>query len=88
MGTGSRPAAVCGWDHLVVDTKGLPLFVMVTPADMTDREAALPTPPGSGSRTSDRHSNPTSRSTARCSSKQAHQPMTRQQSLEPTLFDS
>lgn len=26
--------------HLVVDTKGLPLFVMVTPADMTDREAA------------------------------------------------
>lgn len=25
--------------HLVVDTKGLPLFVMVTPADMTDREA-------------------------------------------------
>lgn len=26
--------------HLVVDTKGLPLFVMVTPADMTDRDAA------------------------------------------------
>lgn len=26
--------------HLVVDTKGLPLFVMVTPADITDREAA------------------------------------------------
>jgi transposase len=26
--------------HLVVDTKGLPLFVMVTPADMTDRNAA------------------------------------------------
>jgi transposase len=26
--------------HLVVDTKGPPLFVMVTPADMTDREAA------------------------------------------------
>lgn len=26
--------------HLVVDTKGLPLFVLVTPADMTDREAA------------------------------------------------
>ncbi|MXG30356.1 IS5 family transposase [Streptomyces sp. YIM 132580] len=26
--------------HLVVDTKGLPLFVMVTPADMTDRAAA------------------------------------------------
>ncbi|MEU9978908.1 transposase [Streptomyces sp. NPDC051014] len=26
--------------HLVVDTKSLPLFVMVTPADMTDREAA------------------------------------------------
>lgn len=24
----------------MVDTKGLPLFVMVTPADMTDREAA------------------------------------------------
>jgi len=24
----------------VVDTKGLPLFVMVTPADMTDRDAA------------------------------------------------
>lgn len=40
----------CGYDgakkingrkrHLVVDTKGLPLFVMVTPADMTDRDAA------------------------------------------------
>ncbi len=26
--------------HLVVDTKGLPLFVLVTPADMTDRDAA------------------------------------------------
>ncbi|WP_232838459.1 transposase [Streptomyces geranii] len=26
--------------HLVVDTKGLSLFVLVTPADMTDREAA------------------------------------------------
>jgi transposase len=26
--------------HLVVDTRGLPLFVMVTPADMTDRNAA------------------------------------------------
>ncbi|GGW72069.1 hypothetical protein GCM10010381_65920 [Streptomyces xantholiticus] len=26
--------------HLVVDTKGLPLFVMVTPADTTDRDAA------------------------------------------------
>ncbi|MFG2632208.1 IS5 family transposase, partial [Streptomyces sp. NPDC048473] len=26
--------------HLVVDTKGLLLFVMVTPADMTDRNAA------------------------------------------------
>ncbi|WP_326594510.1 IS5 family transposase [Streptomyces sp. NBC_01803] len=26
--------------HLVVDTKGLPLLVMVTPADMTDRDAA------------------------------------------------
>lgn len=26
--------------HMVVDTKGLPLFVMVTPADMTDRDAA------------------------------------------------
>lgn len=26
--------------HLAVDTKGLPLFVMVTPADMTDRDAA------------------------------------------------
>ncbi|CAL9671296.1 hypothetical protein SUDANB105_07526 [Streptomyces sp. enrichment culture] len=26
--------------HLVVDTKGLPLLVLVTPADMTDREAA------------------------------------------------
>jgi hypothetical protein len=26
--------------HLVVDTKGLPLFGMVTPADMTDRNAA------------------------------------------------
>ncbi|MEU7414970.1 transposase [Streptomyces sp. NPDC042638] len=26
--------------HLVVDTKGLPQFVMVTPADMTDRNAA------------------------------------------------
>ncbi|MFK4687754.1 transposase [Streptomyces pristinaespiralis] len=26
--------------HTVVDTKGLPLFVMVTPADMTDRDAA------------------------------------------------
>lgn len=26
--------------HLVVDTKGLPLFVMVTPADMTDRNPA------------------------------------------------
>lgn len=26
--------------HLVVDTKGLPLFIMVTPADMTDRNAA------------------------------------------------
>ncbi len=26
--------------HLVVDTHGLPLFVMVTPADMTDRDAA------------------------------------------------
>ncbi|MER5577065.1 IS5 family transposase [Streptomyces massasporeus] len=26
--------------HLVVDTKGLLLFVMVTPADMTDRDAA------------------------------------------------
>lgn len=26
--------------HLVVDTKGLPLFVMVTPADVTDRDAA------------------------------------------------
>lgn len=26
--------------HLVVDTKGLPLFVMVTPADITDRNAA------------------------------------------------
>lgn len=26
--------------HLVVDTKGLPLFVMVTPANMTDRNAA------------------------------------------------
>lgn len=26
--------------HLVVDMKGLPLFVMVTPADMTDRDAA------------------------------------------------
>lgn len=26
--------------HLVEDTKGLPLFVMVTPADMTDRNAA------------------------------------------------
>lgn len=26
--------------HLVVDTKSLPLFVMVTPADMTDRNAA------------------------------------------------
>jgi hypothetical protein len=25
--------------HLVVDTKGLPLFVLVTPAGMTDREA-------------------------------------------------
>ena len=25
---------------MVVDTKGLPLFVMVTPADMTDRDAA------------------------------------------------
>ncbi|MGX1274813.1 hypothetical protein RKD18_008007 [Streptomyces phaeoluteigriseus] len=23
-----------------MDTKGLPLFVMVTPADMTDRDAA------------------------------------------------
>jgi len=26
--------------HLIVDAKGLPLFVMVTPADMTDRNAA------------------------------------------------
>jgi transposase len=26
--------------HMVVDTKGLPLFVMVPPADMTDRDAA------------------------------------------------
>ncbi len=26
--------------HLIVDTKGPPLFVMVTPADMTDRNAA------------------------------------------------
>lgn len=26
--------------HLVVDTKGLPLFVMVNPADITDRDAA------------------------------------------------
>jgi hypothetical protein len=26
--------------HRVVDTKGLPLFVMVTPADVTDRNAA------------------------------------------------
>ncbi|MFI1845781.1 transposase [Streptomyces microflavus] len=26
--------------HFVVDTKGLPLFAMVTPADMTDRDAA------------------------------------------------
>lgn len=26
--------------HLVVDTKGLPPFVTVTPADMTDRDAA------------------------------------------------
>ena len=26
--------------HLVVDTRGLPLLVMVTPADMTDRDAA------------------------------------------------
>ncbi len=26
--------------HMVADTKGLPLFVMVTPADMTDRDAA------------------------------------------------
>jgi transposase len=26
--------------HLVIDTKGLPLFVMVTPADMTERDAA------------------------------------------------
>jgi hypothetical protein len=33
--------------HLVVDTKGLPLFVLVTPADMTDREACRPWSPGS-----------------------------------------
>jgi transposase len=26
--------------HMVVDTKGLPLFVMVTPASVTDRDAA------------------------------------------------
>ncbi|MBI0300200.1 transposase [Streptomyces sp. PRKS01-29] len=26
--------------HLVVETRGLPLFVMVTPADITDRDAA------------------------------------------------
>jgi hypothetical protein len=26
--------------HLVVDTRGLPLLVMVTPADLTDRDAA------------------------------------------------
>jgi hypothetical protein len=26
--------------HLVVDTRGLPLLVMVTPADMADRDAA------------------------------------------------
>ncbi|UKY47417.1 DUF6192 family protein [Streptomyces inhibens] len=26
--------------HLIVDTKGPPLFIMVTPADMTDRDAA------------------------------------------------
>ncbi len=26
--------------HIVVDTRGLPLLVMVTPADMTDRDAA------------------------------------------------
>lgn len=30
--------------HLVVDTKGLPLFVLVTPADMTDRNAAQGSP--------------------------------------------
>lgn len=40
----------CGWDgakkingrkrHIVVDTRGLPLLVMVTPADLTDRDAA------------------------------------------------
>ncbi|MDQ0779871.1 transposase [Streptomyces aurantiacus] len=30
--------------HLVVDTKGLPPFVMVTPADMTDRNAAKEVP--------------------------------------------
>jgi len=34
--------------HLVVDTKGLPLFVMVTPADMTDREAAKESCSGCG----------------------------------------